>query len=212
LTRFSTNSDPIIASVGIVADTHVGEVLPSLPPGVAAAFAGCELILHAGDITDLAVLADLERVAPVVAVQGDHDREAGIDLPRDRVVEVAGRRIGLTHGDRNELVQRLAIAQTLVTGRLQLAGFHRDMVRRFRRVDCVVHGHLHLPLQAMVGKVLVVSPGAVHVPERDEKYQRSRRGGIYLRVRERFGHDVGEPSVGILEIRESGIQMRRVPV
>ncbi len=196
----------------MIADTHVGEVLPALPPGVAKAFVGCELILHAGDITDVAVLAELGRIAPVVAVQGDHDREAGIDLPRHRVVEVAGRRIGLTHGDRNRAVQRLAIAQTLVTGRLHLAGFHRDMVRRFRRVECIVHGHLHLPLTAMVGDVLVVSPGAVHVPEGDPKYERSRRGSVYLRVRGRLGEDVSQASVGVLEIRESGISVRRVPV
>jgi putative phosphoesterase len=210
--RTSNTQEPILARVGLVADTHVGEILPELPPGVALALAGCELILHAGDITDLAVLDELGKVAPVVAVQGDHDREGGIDLPRERVVEIAGKRIGLTHGDRSEVIQRFAMVQTLLAGELRLAGFHRAMVRRFRDVDCVVHGHLHLPLTAMVNGVLVVSPGAVHVPERDPKYRESRRGSLYLRVRERVGPDVSRPSVGILEIRQHGLHMRRAAI
>lgn len=198
--------------MGLVADTHVGEVLPRLPSGLVEAFAGCDLILHAGDITDLAVLDDLRAVAPVVAVQGDHDREAGIDLPRQTVVEVAGRRIGLVHGDRAGPLQRLAMIQTVLSGRLRLAGFHRDMARRFRDVDCIVHGHLHLPLRAWVDGVLIVSPGAVHVAERDPGYERGLRGRVYLGVRRALGENVTRPSVAILEVRADGFGLRRIGV
>ena len=63
--------------IGVVADSHVGECLASLPPEVGERLAGVDLILHAGDITDVSVLRHLGDIAPVVAVQGDHDREAG---------------------------------------------------------------------------------------------------------------------------------------
>jgi hypothetical protein len=38
-------------------------------------------------------------------VQGDHDRLAGIDLPRERIVTVRGRRIGLVHGRRSRAIE-----------------------------------------------------------------------------------------------------------
>src|SRR6478609_3392280 len=78
--------------VGIISDTHIPEFLPALPPAVATCFAGVDLILHAGDITGLAVLEELRTLAPVVAVRGNHDR---LDLPLKRRVEIGGARIGL---------------------------------------------------------------------------------------------------------------------
>ena len=83
-----------------MADSHVGEFLDELPESVLEALEGCDLILHAGNLSVPSVLHDLERVAPVVAVRGDHDRLGGLALPRDVVVVAGGQRIGLTHGDR----------------------------------------------------------------------------------------------------------------
>ena len=45
----------------MVADTHVGEHLPALPPEVAEILEGVDLILHAGDLTDTVVLEELAR-------------------------------------------------------------------------------------------------------------------------------------------------------
>ena len=55
--------------VGLVSDTH-GLLRPELLP----ALAGCDLILHAGDIGDPGIVAALERVAPVTAIRGNVDR------------------------------------------------------------------------------------------------------------------------------------------
>ena len=84
--------------IGVVADTHVGETLPVLPESVLEALAGSDLILHAGDITCLSVLDRLGEIAPVVAVQGDHDRDAGIDLPTARIITVRGWRMVVVPG------------------------------------------------------------------------------------------------------------------
>ena len=46
--------------IGVVADTHVGEFLPALPPAVCEALEGCDLVLHAGDLSVPGVLDDLE--------------------------------------------------------------------------------------------------------------------------------------------------------
>jgi uncharacterized protein len=190
----------------------VGECLPTLPPEVAERLAGVDLILHAGDITDTAVLGHLERIAPVVAVQGDHDRDGGIVLPRSRVVRVAGRRIGLTHGRRWRPVESAAAAASLMAGEPRLLGFHHALRRRFADVDCIVHGHLHLPLCSVAGGVLFFSPGAVYVPERDPWYGTGFKGRVHLRFRRKQSTETREPAVGLIEVAPGRIVASVLPL
>ena len=86
--------------IGVLADTHVGEFLGVLPQVVLDALEGSDLILHAGDLSDGSVIRDLERIAPVVAVRGDHDLPSAPRLPRRAVIQVGRHRIGLIHGKR----------------------------------------------------------------------------------------------------------------
>jgi len=200
--------------IGVVADTHVGEHLPVLPPEVAELLDGVDLILHAGDLTDAVVLEELGRIAPVVAVRGNHDEEAGIGgLPRDAVVEAGGRRIGLTHGARTKAVELPAAALSLLTARTVLLGFEGAMRRRFGDVDCVVVGHLHMPIHRMVDGALLFSPGAVFVPELDPGYAWSSlpaRG--YRRFRDRLPPAARIPGVGLIEAGPAGLTARVVPL
>jgi len=87
--------------VGVVSDTHCPEFLERLPSSIAELLADVDLILHAGDVGSTDTLAELGRIAPVEAIRGDHDH--GLDLPPRRIVEVAGKRIGLLHGNRSHL-------------------------------------------------------------------------------------------------------------
>lgn len=70
-----------------------------MPAAVLEALAGCELILHCGDLECLGVLDCLEQVAPVLAVRGYEDpREPGERLADvTRVVDAGGVRIGMVH-------------------------------------------------------------------------------------------------------------------
>jgi len=198
----------------VVADTHVGEHLPVLPPEVMEVLDGVDLILHAGDLTDTVVLEELGRIAPVVAVRGNHDEEAGIPgLPRDAVVEAGGRRIGLTHGARTKAVELPAAALSLLTARTVLLGFEGAMRRRFGDVDCVVVGHLHMPNHRMVDGALLFSPGAVFVPELDPGHSWSSlpaRG--YRRFRDRLPPSARIPGVGLIEAGPAGLTARVVPL
>lgn len=196
----------------MVADTHVGEHLPVLPAEVAEVLEGVDLVLHAGDLTDTVVIEELETIAPVVAVRGNHDQEAGIPgLPRDAVVEVGGRRIGLTHGARTRAVELPAAALSLLAARAVLLGFHGAMRRRFGAVDCIVVGHLHMPIHRMVGGALLFSPGAVFVPELDPGYDWSGlRARGYRRYRDRLTPDARAPGVGLIEAGPSGVTARIV--
>jgi uncharacterized protein len=196
--------------IGVVADTHVGEHLCSLPPEIAEILEGVDLILHAGDLNVRSVLDDLGRVAPVVAVRGNHDRALG-DLPRDLLVRIGGRRIGLTHGARTAAVELPAAALSLVGGRPVLLGFDRAMRGRFGDVDCVVTGHLHMPIHRVVRGVLHFSPGAVYVPESDPRYDWSGpRGRGYRRFRSGLPPAARAPSVGLIEIDHAGLRARAV--
>jgi len=195
----------------VVADTHVGEVLPELPASVPVALAGCDLILHAGDITCMSVLDQLGEIAPVVAVQGDHDRLAGIDLPRERIVTVRGRRIGLVHGRRSRAIEMPAAGMSLARRRAVLLGLHRHMRRRLGPVDLIVHGHLHMPVDTQVRGTRVFSPGAVYIPEeRDAGERTGVKGRAYLRFRETMTDDDRASAVGVVEVGPGGMSVERI--
>lgn len=200
--------------IGVVADTHVGEHLPVLPPEIPEVLEGVDLILHAGDLTDTVVLDELGRVAEVVAVRGNHDEDGRIDgLPRDVLVRVGEARIGLTHGHRTAAVEFPAAALSLVAGRPVLLGFGTAMRRRFGSVDCLVTGHLHLPIHRRVGGALLFSPGAVFVPERDPHYDwAGARGRGYRRFRSGLPAEAHTPAVGILEVDGGHVSARRIPL
>lgn len=200
--------------IGVVTDTHVAEHLPVLPHAVCDALAGVDLIIHAGDLTGLAVLDDLRAVAPVVAVRGNHDCEAGhTSLPRDLVVRAAGRRIGVTHGTRARAVEAAGGLASLALGRPELLGFHRAARRRFGVVDAVVVGHIHMPVHRVVDGTLLFSPGAVYVPEADPHFDWSTLPGrAYRRFRAGVPTAALVPAVGVLEVDAAGVRARRIPL
>lgn len=206
--------------VGVVADTHVGEFLDALPATVLEALAGCDLILHAGDLSVPSVLDDLAAVAPVVAVRGDHDRLGGLALPETAVVAVGGHRIGLTHGHRARLVDASVIVVGLAAGRgvRYRARLGPALVRRMGPVDAIVHGHWHEPVTARVGGVLLFSPGAVCPWGSLEGGRGPRAGaaGVADRAvrlfRRRLGTEAMRPAVGVLEVGSGGIRPVTIPL
>ncbi len=128
--------------IGVVSDTHIPKVAPSLPARLLRELEGCELILHAGDLVDLMVVEELERVAPTVAVRGNMDGpEVARSLPDTRVIAMEGVRIGLIHGGGAPL------------------GIEKRVMAPFSDVGVVVYGHTHQPKVERKGRVLLVNPG-----------------------------------------------------
>jgi len=123
--------------VGVIADTH-----GLLRPEVTAAFAGVQLILHAGDVGGAPVLEALSRLAPVDAVYGNVDDAHDPSLARSRVVTLGGVTIHVSHG--HELGRP--------TAELMLARY---------RGDVVIFGHTHkaVVLREAGGRV-AFNPGA----------------------------------------------------
>ena len=202
----------------MVADTHVGEYLDALPEGVLEALEGCDLILHAGDLSVVSVLHDLERVAPVVAVRGDHDRLDGLALPETAVVVAGGHRIGLIHGDRSHLVDASVVVASLAARRAvrYRARMTRMLLRRMGPVDAIVFGHWHERVTRQEGGTLLFSPGAVCPWGSLEGGRPPGTGmtGVNDRAvrtfRRQLGAEAMRPSVGVLEVGSGGIRPRTV--
>ena len=133
------------ARVAAIADTHLPRGRRRLPDACVAELAAADLIVHAGDFVALSVLEELRSLAPVEAVYGNMDEPALREsLPEERVVEVAGTRIGVVH----------------VPG--PAAGREARLAARFPECEAVVYGHTHMPQVARLGAggVWILNPGS----------------------------------------------------
>jgi|SRR6266446_9135764 len=71
-------------NLGVISDTH-----GLLRPEAAAALHGCDLIIHAGDVGNAAVLDGLRSIAPTFAIRGNIDTGSwAARLPPTDIVEV----------------------------------------------------------------------------------------------------------------------------
>ena len=119
--------------IGVISDTH-----GLLRPEAVAALRESEHILHAGDVGDAEILAQLETIAPVTAIRGNIDRSGKCaQLPPFVLEELAGQSIYMLH-DRNEL----------------------DLVPEAAGIAAVVSGHSHQPQIEWRKGVLYLNPGS----------------------------------------------------
>jgi len=136
--------------IGILSDTH-GRVEAALAAITRLRSAGAQFYIHCGDIGCEAVL-DLLAGEPHLAVWGNNDDPAGPlaryarsigmqVIPGLAEVELAGKRLAVTHGDDWRLVERVIKRQ------------HHDYL---------LLGHTHVPEDRREGSVRVINPGALH--------------------------------------------------
>ncbi len=206
--------------MGLIADSHVGEFIDALPAGVMEALDGCDVLLHAGDLSVPSVLDELGALAPTLAVRGDHDRLGDLNLPDALVTSVAGRRIGLVHGTLGSVVDFAVVSAHVVAGRrIAYDGdLHAGLLRRVGTVDCLVYGHWHEPRSGRVGGILCVSPGAV-CPWGTLAGGRTPRPGLagvadrgVRRFRRQLGGVAMQPTVAVLEVGSAGIRPRWITI
>jgi putative phosphoesterase len=116
-------------SLLVISDTHVPKRARDLPPSLWTAIEAADVVVHAGDWVDVALLDQLEeRSRRLLAVHGNNDhgplRER---LPEVARAEIEGIRIAVVHetGDKNGREKRCAA--------------------RFPDADVLVFGHSHIP-------------------------------------------------------------------
>jgi len=135
------NRASIEMRVGVISDTHV-RALNEMPAPVLKALAGVDLIVHAGDFTEKAVLDGLRTLAEVKAVCGNMDSgKLKAMLPQKDLFVLNGKRIGLTHGWGSPWG---------IEGRIR---------RMFADVDLIIYGHSHEPSTQYVQGSLMFNPG-----------------------------------------------------
>ena len=130
-------------NVLVLADTHVPDHARSLPDALVEHLAWAELILHGGDVTSAATLAELEVHAPVRAVCGNIDQwELRERLPETLAFDLDGVPVAMIHdsGPRD--------------------GRERRLRARFPAARLVVFAHSHQPVNEVVDGVHYVNPGS----------------------------------------------------
>src|SRR3954449_10689244 len=132
----------------LIADTHVPKRARDLPAPVWAAIDAADVVVHAGDWVDVALLDAIEeRARRLVAVVGNND---GADL-RARLPEVA-------RADLDGL--RLAVVHE--TG--AASGRERRAAAEYPDDDVLVFGHSHIPWDSTTpnrrGTLRLLNPGS----------------------------------------------------
>ena len=120
-------------TLGLISDTH-----GLLRPEAVKALQSVDMIIHAGDIGSFDVLRELKAIATTVAVRGNVDRGAWVDLlPFTEVVDAEGTKLYVLH----DLLQLYLDPKA--------AGF-----------SAVIYGHSHRPQADMRNGVLYINPGS----------------------------------------------------
>jgi len=131
-----------LIKIGVISDTHLSHPTKELQDLVDGPFKEVDMILHAGDMTELKVL-DSFSGKKVVAVCGNMDSSmVRKEFPAHRVFGAGSFKIGLIHG----------------WGGAQ--GIEERIVREFDGVDCIVYGHTHHPSRDEREGIFFFNPGA----------------------------------------------------
>jgi uncharacterized protein len=132
-------------SLVLTSDTHVPHRSRDLPSPLWAAIREADVVLHAGDWVDVALLDELEgRARRLVGVFGNNDH----GVLRERLPEVARVELG---GVRFAVVHETGEAK----------GREQRCAARFPDVDVLVFGHSHIPWDTTAaGGLRLLNPGS----------------------------------------------------
>jgi putative phosphoesterase len=127
--------------IGVISDTHA-RTIEGIPKSILKALETVDLIVHAGDFTEKAVLDALKSIGQIKAVYGNMDsHELKNMLPQIEMFTVGEKRFGLVHG---------------VGGPWGMA----ERVRKlFPDAHVIIFGHSHESCNRYIQGVLLFNPG-----------------------------------------------------
>jgi putative phosphoesterase len=126
----------------IISDTHIDSI-EKLPSKLIDEIKNADGVIHTGDITSEKVLRDLFNLNPnIYAVRGNMDKNLFSSLPKKRLIEIEGIKIGITHGD-------------TFYGNIEDYLFYS-----FPEADIIIHGHTHVPFWGKVDDKYILNPGS----------------------------------------------------
>ena len=121
--------------IGVISDTH-----NFFDPQIPELFKDVEHIIHAGDVGTMAIISELERIAPVTAITGNTD--SMLPLKDVEVFELGRHKFVLQH------IVQTDTPTVLLSHRVQQA-----------KPDVIVFGHTHKPFNRTIGGIWYFNPG-----------------------------------------------------
>jgi len=144
--------------IAIISDTHIHKHLDKLETLIKNRFHSVDMIIHAGDYTDIRAISLLKRCSNFVGVWGNNDKGSIRELTNEtEIIVVEKYRIGIYHGHGDK-------CSTLDNA---YAAFRDD------EVDIIIYGHSHQPSIITKKKILMLNPGS-------PTYKRKERWFSYI--------------------------------
>lgn len=132
-------------TIGIISDTHIPRIAKDIPKIIYNEFKNVDLILHAGDFVEVDFLRKLRDFKKTIGVYGNLDSSEVTNLLKAKeIIEEGGFRIGLIHGWG---------APEGLTERIK-------MEFKDEKIDCIVFGHSHSPMNETKNGILFFNPGS----------------------------------------------------
>jgi len=131
--------------VAVISDTHIPATCNSLPAILLEKIKGVDLIIHAGDCTELSVIEELRKIAPVEAVAGNMDSNIiRRQFPVKKILELGAFKIGISHGYGSPD---------------KLVDYVKDLFKE-DKLNCIIYGHSHIPKIDYIDDVLYFCSGS----------------------------------------------------
>jgi len=125
----------------VIADTHIPRRARALPEALIPHLERADLVLHAGDLMDPALLDQLAAYVPVKAVRGNLDPPHS-NLPETLEFELGGAKIAMIHDSGPRKGRRARLR------------------RRFPDARVIVFGHSHIPFLEDEDDLMLLNPGS----------------------------------------------------
>jgi len=127
--------------IGVISDTHISDSSKKIPEDIANIFFNVDLIIHAGDLTNICITEELNSIAKTEAVRGNMDDDSNC-LPIKKILDISNFKIGIIHG----------------------YGAPQDIRNRIKKefppVDVIIYGHTHTPYNKVEDGILFFNPGS----------------------------------------------------
>ena len=138
----------MLIRAGVLSDTHLVRPDSRFKDQIKQCFHDCDVIIHAGDITDLSIL-EVFQGKIIYAVHGNMCNSGVRAYYPEQLLFTLNRfTIGLTHGAR--------LGPDIETALWNL----------FPEADCMIYGHTHKPVCHYHGQVLFLNPGSFQTTTR----------------------------------------------
>ncbi len=111
-----------------------------------------DLLIHLGDLEGSEDY--IEAIAPCECEMISGNNDFYSDLPAEKIIEIYGRRLFLTHGHCYGVYQ----------------GFDRLVEEaKQREAEIVLFGHTHVPVYEKIDGITIINPGSISLPRQSDR-------------------------------------------